>query len=173
MPLKMRVNKAKSQFFDRQSVMDDLDEKSQKGLSRFGAFLRRGIRSTLKKARQKKIAELTKEERRRFRIQQAIAKRDGLPRPKRPFASANPGEPPRMRKGLIKKLLFFAWDPATRSVVTGPAEIDRPTGAPRTLEEGGHAQSKNGRFRIEARPYMKPEFHELLPSLPQFLAGIK
>lgn len=171
MRLKLRVDDAKSLFFDRKQTISALDETERKGLSRWGWQLRRKVKRSLRKARQKKLAQLTQEERQRYRIRQEYAKREGLPKPKRPLASSKPGEPPRMRVGLIKKLMFFAYEPANRSVVVGPAVIDNPTGAPEILEEGGFVQTRAGRFRIEPRPYMKPPFDEMIPELPRFLAG--
>lgn len=173
MPLipQFNVNEAKSLFFDRAAVIRDLDGTARRGLSKWGAFARRKVRRSLRKARMKKLSEMTKDERQRYRIRQDIAKREGLPRPKRPLAPSKPGEPPRMRVGLIKKLLFFAYDRDARSVVVGPAVIDRPTGAPETLEEGGYVETRSGRVRIEPRPYMKPVFDEMRPQLPRFLAG--
>lgn len=171
--LNLNVNQAKSQFFDRDSVYEKLDKQSLRGLSRWGAFVRRGVKSKLRKARQKKIAELDKNERRLFRIRQSIAKRDGLKRPRKPLAPSRPGEYPRMKSGEIKKLLFFSYDAKNRSVVVGPAVLNSPTGAPKTLEEGGVARNQSGRFRIERRPFMKPQFDELYPRLPGFLAGMR
>lgn len=171
MLLKFRVDDAKSLFFDRRQTISALDQTAYRGLSKWGAYSRRKVRRTLRKARQKTLAEMTSQERQRYRIRQEYAKRQGLPKPKRPLAPSKPGEPPRMRVGLIKKLMFFAYDPGNRSVVVGPAIIDNPTGAPETLEYGGFVETPNGRFRIEARPYMNPVFDEMVPQLPRFLAG--
>ena len=169
---KFTIDMAKSQFFDR-PINAHWDKVAQKGLSRWAALARQVARRSLRKARRKRVSELTPDERQRFRISQAIAKKKGLAAPKRPFAPSNPGEPPRMRSGLIKKFLFFAYDRAERSAIIGPAEIERPTGAPRVLEEGGSVQVRGGRVRIAKRPYMKPVFDDLAPRLPRFLAGQK
>lgn len=168
--LRYRVNQAKSYFFDR-PIVERLNRTAVRGLSRFGAYVRRDARKSLRKARQKTLAELTDDERRRFRIRQQIAKRQGGPRPKRPLAPSKPGEPPRMIQGDIKKFLFFAYEPQERSVVIGPARTSGGTGAPETLEQGGHVTLKNGRVRIEPRPSMKPAFDKNLPSLPRMLRG--
>ena len=170
--LQMKVNAAKSNFFDRRAVIERLDKVAHRGLKKFGAHTRRAVRSSLRKARQKTLAEMTHEERQRFRIRQEIAKREGRPRPKKPPASSKPGEPPRMHSGEIKQFLFFAYDADQRSVVVGPAALSRPTGAPEILEEGGFVITRNGRARIEPRPYMKPQFDKLHPQLPRFLTGL-
>ena len=168
--LKFRINDAKSHFFDR-AIVDKLDKQAVKGLSKFGAYTRRAARSSMRKARQKTLAELTDDERKRFRIRQVEAKAQGAPRPKRPLASSKPGEPPRTIRGDIKKFLFFAYEPQARSVVIGPARTGTPTGAPENLEQGGFVSTKSGRVRIEPRPYMKPAFDKHTDQLPALLSG--
>lgn len=159
--IKMSINQAKSQFFDR-NVVSATERAEMKVLSRFGSYVRRTAKSSLRKARQKKIAELTSEEKQRFRISQEIAKRENLPKPKRPLASSKPGEPPRMRVGLIKKFLFFSYDRIKSSVVIGPAIINRSTGAPETLEYSGSVISRGKRVRVAARPFMNPAHEDEL-----------
>lgn len=63
----------------------------------------------------------------RTRSKTSIRKRKG---------SAPPGKPPYSHKGQLKRLIFFAFDKDRQSVVIGPTLIDRPTGAPETLEHG-------------------------------------
>lgn len=61
-------------------------------------------------------------------------------------ASSRPGEPPTNRTGLLKKFLFFGYDPGTRSVVVGPAAFkSRPT-TPHLLEFGGTAGRREVRL---------------------------
>lgn len=52
---------------------------------------------------------------------------------------SKPGKPPKSHKGLLKKFLYFAWDPASRSVVVGPARLSGNGlgDAPEVLERGG------------------------------------
>jgi hypothetical protein len=58
-------------------------------------------------------------------------------------------------------------------VVVGPTLINRPTGAPETLEHGGDAEifdrktGKSRTVRIEPRPYMGPA---LAAESPKFAA---
>lgn len=175
--LKFSIDEAKSNFFDRKLVQSQLDEDAHRGLSKFGAHLRRAVRRTLKKRRKKKISELTKKERQRYRIEQQILKSGGKlwggrTKPFKPSMPSEPGKPPRMILGLIKKFLFFAYERAQRSVVIGPAIIDQPTGAPETLEEGGYVRFKGANVRIEQRPYIKPIFDEYYPKLPLYLTGL-
>ena len=85
------------------------------------------------------------------------------------MASSKPGEPPRSVVGYLKKFLYFAYDPATKSVVVGPALFGGGGGtAPRTLEEGGKAITYGGKtVTIKPRPYMRPAFQAELPTVPK------
>src|SRR5438094_633994 len=49
------------------------------------------------------------------------------------------GQPPSSHTGLLKDFIFFAYEPDAKTVVIGPARLNRTTGAPRLLEEGGTA----------------------------------
>lgn len=166
------INDAKSRFFTAPAV-EKLHDDSKRGLARFGSYVRRTARTSLRKARQKKLAEMTSEERQRFRIAVEYAKRENRPAPRRPTAPSRPGEPPRMIGGQIKQFLFFTYDSDSRSVVIGPARIARATGAPEVLEEGGTVTTRNGRVRIEKRPYMQPAFAANISKLPSLLYGGK
>lgn len=100
---------------------------------------------------------------------------------------SEPGKPPRMHEGSIKRLLFFAFDPASKSAVVGPARFKKGV-APHLLEKGGTVQGdgrviyitravgrdRSGRFRSEGkdrielhgainyrpRPFMGPALHK-------------
>lgn len=60
---------------------------------------------------------------------------------------SEPGQPPKSRTGILKDFIYFAWDPARRSVVIGPAKTNqvffknsgKPVSgtAPEVLEYGG------------------------------------
>lgn len=57
---------------------------------------------------------------------------------------ARPGEPPSSHEGSLRRLLYFAYEPATHSVVIGPALFRGKTGGgkytvPELLEYGGRA----------------------------------
>lgn len=93
--------------------------------------------------------------------------------------SSLPGTPPRAHEGSLRRLLFFAFDPASDSVVVGPVGFRRSE-APSTLEFGGtitvtrrRARPGGGnvvekrRARIEARPYMGPALRKELPNMPK------
>lgn len=159
-------------FFDRPAVVRAMSATTRAVLSKFGAFVRTRAKSSIRKARQKTLGEMTPDEILAYRIAATEAKRAGRPRPKRPLASSRPGEPPRSVLGYLRKFIYFAWDPQAKSVVVGPAQFGGAGGqAPRVLEEGGRAVLYNGQtITIRPRPYMRPAFDAELRGLPKLWA---
>jgi hypothetical protein len=161
MKLTFKISEAKGLFFDSPKVIAATDAAERKVLSRFGSFVRRTARSSLRK--RKKPSE--------------------------------PGQPPSSHAGLVKQFLFFVWDPATRKVVIGPAQLNKPD--PRVLElleKGGMAarrfrviREEKGKgkrkrqvvkvvtsktaqpvnVRYQPRPFMAPALEKELPKLPE------
>lgn len=86
--------------------------------------------------------------------------------------SAAAGQPPSAHQGLIKRFLFFVFDPAARSVVIGPAKIDSPAydDALDVLEHGGQAvrviNGRRLRVHYAPHPFMGPAFDKTTPRLP-------
>ena len=128
-------------FFDRKAIRSAVDRTARKVLSKFGAFVRRAARSSIRK---------------RKRI-------------------SGPGEPPSSHTGLLKKLIYFGYEGARRSVVIGPMRLSAKAGeAPSALEyggastvvAGGRARRRKRKVRIAARPYMGPAFEQEKPKLP-------
>jgi len=137
----MKLNTAKSMFFDSPKVKNAVDKATRKVLSRFGAFVRRTAKLSIRK--RKKASE--------------------------------PGKPPNSHTGLLKKFIFFGYDPAKRSVVIGPTRLNSTAAfVPPILEHGGTTKiikRRRGRrvvvpVQIAARPFMRPAFHKELPKLP-------
>ncbi len=94
--------------------------------------------------------------------------------------SSTPGQPPSSHTGLLKKLIFFGYEPEKRSVVIGPARLNQKIGnAPEALEHGGMsialAGSRKKRSKrnvnIQARPYMGPAMDKEKPKLPAMWAN--
>lgn len=98
---------------------------------------------------------------------------------KSPRASA-PGRPPnRHENPLLYSRLFFAYDPATRSVVIGSEGLTgfASPGAPSTLEFGGQVvvprRRRGGRAvqsraaTVAPRPYMGPALAKEAPKLAE------
>jgi hypothetical protein len=91
---------------------------------------------------------------------------------------SKPGQPPSSHTGLLKKFIYFGFDPGQRSVVIGPTLINNPTGAPENLEHGGTAVLPKTRWRkkakqitIKRRPFMGPAFEKEKPKLPAMWAN--
>lgn len=76
--------------------------------------------------------------------------------------SAPPGEPPYAHgRKLLKRLLFYSFEPTTKSVIVGPVRLNETKDfhVPLVLEEGGrgYQKTRNGRViprQYEARHYM-------------------
>lgn len=89
---------------------------------------------------------------------------------------SDPGSPPSSHVGTLRDSIFFAFDPARRSVVIGPVRAGDSGGmGALALEEGGPtrlAGIHRGRSaHIRARPYMQPAFQAELPSVPSKFKG--
>jgi hypothetical protein len=139
----MRLNQAKGLFFDRQKVLNSVGRAERRVLSKFGAFVRRGARSSIRKRKR----------------------------------SSKRGQPPSSHTGLLKRNIFFVYEPVRSSVVIGPIRLNQAIGdAPAALEHGGRTQVLVGRRRkrrkvrtvtIQPRPFMGPAFEREQPKLPQ------
>lgn len=139
----IKLDQTKGLFFDRAEVMRATSRAERQVLSRFGAFVRRSARSSIRK---------------RKRISQ-------------------PGSPPSSHTGLLRKFIFFAFEPQSRSVVIGPVRLNQKVGdAPAALEHGGKSQVAQGSrrrgrrtrtIRVRPRPYMQPAFEKEQQKLPQ------
>jgi len=90
-------------------------------------------------------------------------------------AVSQPGSPPSSHVGLLRKLIYFGYDPSRRSVVIGPTPLNQKVGdAPAALEHGGTSTVVEGlrgrrrkrKVRIASRPYMRPAFEHEKPKLP-------
>jgi len=120
-------------FFDSAKVVRSVDKSTRKVLSKFGAFVRRTAKQSIRKRK----------------------------------TSSAPGAPPSSHTGLLKRFIFFGYDPQKRSVVIGPERLDQKnTDAPHTLEYGGRTTVDKKRIKISARPFMGPAFEKEKPNLP-------
>lgn len=90
-----------------------------------------------------------------------------------------PGRPPHSHTGLLRRFILYAYESATRSVVIGPAKLNRAGEAPHVLEFGGQTTMMSHRWvdnrlvhiprrvTIAARPYMGPALEKKRAKLPQ------
>ena len=86
-------------------------------------------------------------------------------------AVSEPGQPPSSHVGLLRKLIYFGYDPTRRSVVIGPTPLHGTAEAPPLLEYGGRARRRGRKGRnvmasYRARPFMGPAFEREKPKLP-------
>jgi hypothetical protein len=89
---------------------------------------------------------------------------------------SKPGKPPHGHgPQLLKRFLFFSWEPTTRSVVIGPAKLNGTIGsAPEALEKGKRTKIVSTRNHqrvkrtatIRPRPFMAPAVAKELKTLP-------
>lgn len=134
--LGMKLPQTQRLFFDRAAVLKAVSRAERRTLSRFGAFVRRTARSSI---------------RRRKRI-------------------SAPGAAPSSHTGLLRRTIFFAYEPRRSSVVIGPLQLNKGTDAPALLEQGGRItrRRRNRRVRLayRPRPFMGPAFQREQSRLP-------
>lgn len=155
----VKLNGVKGSFFDAQKVLDATDNAERKVLSKFGAFVRRTARTSIRKHAKPSQAS----------IEKAIRKGK---RPKR--TTSRPGKPPYDHTGLLKRNIFFAYERSRHSVVIGPVALNQRSGVPELLEYGGRAmrkiKGKMKRVTYKPRPFMGPAMARNLPALPAMWA---
>jgi len=92
-------------------------------------------------------------------------------------AISEPGSPPSSHVGLLKKLIYFGYDPGRKSVVIGPTPLNHSGGeAPPLLEYGGRARRRGRKGKLVSatyrpRPFMGPAFEREKPKLPEMWAN--
>jgi hypothetical protein len=120
--------------------------------------------------RQKVQSAVSRAERRVLSKFGAHVRQDAKQRIRRRKRPSRAGESPTNQTGLLKRHIYFVFDPDRRSVVIGPARLSIGTSAPATLEHGGDAAVESDRkvvrVTITPRPYMGPAFQQELPKLP-------
>lgn len=199
----------KAGFFDREKVDKALDAPTKKAFSKYGVYTQRSSKRSLKRAKRSKLADLPTERQRAFRIRKSIAKRKGEAKPTLPDAVSKPGQPPLLharthgkKKGKggnspLRELIYYAYDPASRSVVIGPVAFNASRGrTTKALEHGGTTKintlvrsrkktrkrghriktftrtRKRVTARIEARPFMAPAGKKHLSILTELKSSI-
>jgi hypothetical protein len=116
----------KESFLDVPKVRDAVEKGGRKGCERHGAFVRRTAKNSIKNAPKIDVAtgEITKK-------RKGVTLKD---------ATAKSPNPPFSHRGDLKRLVLFAWDPSTLTIVVGPAVFtgkDGPGVATRVLEHSG------------------------------------
>ena len=87
-------------------------------------------------------------------------------------AVSPPGSPPSSHEGSLRKYLFFSYEPRSRSVVVGPAKLNKPGSVPHLLEHGGTAAGRHGGPRhYRPRPFMGPALDAERPKFAAMWKG--
>lgn len=86
-------------------------------------------------------------------------------------AVSEPGAPPSSHEGSLRRLILFAFEKTTESVVVGPKlfKQQNPTG-PNLLEFGGsflrRDRNRSRTLRYRPRPFMGPALEKEAPKFP-------
>jgi hypothetical protein len=143
-------------FFDRAVVINAMDKASVQALSKGGAFIMRAARTSM-----------------RWRTGTNKKGEARFGRGRKPKPASPPGAPPFAWKeqGQLRRLLFFFYDPRTKSVVVGPQKFGDGGVVPGLHEFGGtakrRARGKSTRtVRYAPRPFMSPALAKETPRLP-------
>jgi len=96
-------------------------------------------------------------------------------------AVSQPGQPPSSHVGTLKRLIFFGYDAAAKSVVIGPMPFNGQATVPELLEQdhvAGTTRRARGKSRGEvvtmtyrARPFMGPAMEQEKKKLPSLWAA--
>ena len=86
-------------------------------------------------------------------------------------AIAPSGEPPSSHEGSLRRLIFFALDPVTDSVVIGPVSF-RAGEAPRLLEHSGRTIRRGKPAFYRGNPFMQPAGQAEVPRFPELLRNM-
>jgi hypothetical protein len=84
-----------------------------------------------------------------------------------------PGQPPSVRKGQLRKLIFFSFDERRKSVVVGPTLLSPDSPVPALHEHSGMRRYGARVAKYPKREYMKPAFRLGLLKLAQFYREAK
>ena len=142
--------------FDHVKVRRAMDDSTRRVLMRQGAFMRKTAKRSMRQGRMRRVRGQQTQER----------------------VPSKPGEPPRVWRGQLKNLLYYSYNPATKSVVVGPKGF-AGSEVPRLMELGGTARvtiKRRGRKRkvradYPARPFMVPALHKLAQVTPDAWRG--
>lgn len=154
-----RFNVQLSRFTDRE-INSHLNGQKKTFFNRAGGSIRKTSKRSLRRAPQKKLSELTTDERVKFRIQQdnyKAGKRKTKPR--RPERKAARRKPPllHMKKSPLRELIFYFTDQNGESIVIGPSQF-----------KNGNLQYLEQNF-----PFMEPALQIITPKFPEYLAAAR
>jgi len=169
----------KNFFFDRAAVIKAVDRQTRSVLSKFGAYVRRTAKGSIKKAAPSKLEKVKRARKVLARSKTPATQQlamEVLMRAQQD-ASAPAGQPPRSVKGFLKDHIFFVFEPARRGVIIGPEALGAAV-APKALEQGGRSITKIRRggqtisrvVTVRPHPYMGPAVAKVEKQLPSLWA---
>lgn len=138
-------------FFDTEKVKRQMDRKTHRALSKFGAFVWRRVRSSLKYRKSASAPGSPP----------SVHKNTNFSRVKK----SKKGVETKQVVSPFRELRQFAWDENTRSVVVGPVIFKRSNMIPKLHAFGGSVQTRQGRKTYPPRP---TESLALKAELPKF-----
>lgn len=151
----------KATGFDSKKILKAVRRAERKRLNKLGAFIRRRARSSMRKA--PLIDPKTGKKSRKKDIERVPA-------------TAEPGKPPYWHHGGLRKMIFFAYDSETHSLVVGPVPY-RAGVAPNLLEKGGRGavRFKDGErkpAKWRGNPFMAPAGKKEAGRIKELLRGM-
>jgi len=88
-----------------------------------------------------------------------------------------PGAPPSSHTGLLRRHIYFSYEPQRKNVIIGPVVLGSGEAVvPPLLEEGGRVLGKDeaGKTIVKVyrgRPFMGPAFEDVIPKLSAMWAN--
>lgn len=150
-------------FFDPEQIRGAVARAEARAQARFGAFVRRRMRGSLKYAKGKGPPGRPPH----------VHRTRGFTRPKK---DKKTGATVRQATSPLRELIFFARDPKTDSVVIGPAKFGGKGGvAPGLLERGGRGTYRDARTGAPRagvyapRPFVEPAGRAEAAKFPELL----
>ena len=124
----------KQLFFDAEAIKKAFSRAEIKVLSKFGAFVRRTARQSIKKGNDKRVSTLAE----KLKAEKNPKKRATIERQIQAAKAktvSQPGKPPKGHgEQLLKTGIQFSADPQRHSVVIGPVRLNKPGLATQALE---------------------------------------
>ena len=144
---KLNLDEFKKGFFS--NVMTPVERMQKRNTEILAGQTRRASQNSMKKA-----AKLSKK------------KRAALKQGKNGNVSSRPGEPPLEKVGLIKKLMYYAYDRSSQGTIVGPAKLSIRGSVSESLEKGLPtlimSRGKIIEVPMPARPFMVPAMKKVM-----------
>jgi len=131
------------------------------------------------------LSAVDRAKKRNLTKQAAFTRRSAKSSIRRRRRTSAPGSPPSSHSGLLRKLIYFIYEPSTQSVVIGPMltnqarklskyRLTQNKTVPETLETGGRVTrtsvrtGRTKRVYVQPRPFMRPALIKGLADLEKY-----